>query len=288
MMSRHSIPVGIALFVLLVSHYIGAAEPCRAVRTGTTLPEGRDVAMAVDVGGMYTKRPHGYARDKAGMLGGDWIWNFRLVSGLGVFGKHIFRSVIIDNVTTLLIGHEAGLRLLIPDYLSLEAAYLTHRFEYKWVDGHPFGVGGTFDHGVELGAWGRFKPLARIEIGAHLFGRYFGEPNLKNGHHFADGHWVMGMGARMIIDVFERISVAADLEALRVYRAYSRAGVEKVTWNISESVYLVGAVTNRLGFRLGAQVSTDSYAGQMPVFESKRSMINQPVATMWLGLFFVL
>jgi hypothetical protein len=276
------------LLLVLFAGELGAAEAAPPERTGATLPEGRNVAVEVDMGGMYTGNPRGFAGDKAGILGGDALWNFRLVSGLGVFGKHLARSVILDNVTLLLVGHEVGLRLLLQGHLSLEAAYLTHRFEYQWVDGHPFGAGGLFDHGVELGAWGHLRPLDRLELAAHLLGRYFGEPNLKNGHHFADGHWVMGLGFRMIVEIAEGFRVSTELETLRVYRMYPSKGVEEVTWNTSGAIYLIAALTSWLGLRVGADVSTDMYAGRMPVFETKRSMINAPMATGWLGAFFVL
>jgi hypothetical protein len=266
--------------------------PNPPVRSGTTLPQEWRISALFEAGGLYLPASSSSGGVDKGLIGGTLGWNLRLIGGLGLFGKHNVERLFWDNYAMLAFGHEVGARFITCPHFTLEAAYLGHRGEREWIDGEPWALGGVYDHGVEVGAWGRIDPVKRFRIEAHLLGRYFGEPDPDlddpaEKHHYADEHWVLGLGLRISIMPFDGHAISLDLETLRVYRAGRlRNNVNEVDWNVIGRVLWRSNFTKRFGIEVGAQMSTKLFVGWKPMFETKRSLIDQPVAAILAGFFF--
>ncbi|MCP4606984.1 MAG: hypothetical protein GY847_41810 [Proteobacteria bacterium] len=286
-------PVGIAacLFFVAVVFLTGPAAadwPEPAERSGTTLPEIRTISALVEAGGIYVRQVEGLSNDSTGIFEGMLTWNLRLIGNLGLFGEHAISKMWWDNISILAFGHEVGIRFLFGPYLVFEAAYLGHRVEYEWVDDSLWSVGGVYDHGAEVGIWGHFEPFSRLRLEGHLLGRKFAEPADEDSYSYTD-QIVFGLGLRAHFMPVDRHAVVIELETLRVYRGTKRRpGVEATTWNTLGSVFWRSSLTDRFGIQLGARVSTNWLCGEVPMLEIKRSMINEPMAKILVGFYFLI
>lgn len=260
--------------------------PEPAARSGVTLPGPGTLAARTDLGGIWVKEVEGLSNDSTGVMEGSLTWNFRLFGPIGIFGKHDLSRMWWDNISLLTFGHEVGARFLFGPVLVFEAAYLTHRIEYEWIDGDPWTVGGLNDHGAEVGMWARLEPHSRIRLQAHTFGRRFMEPRSDRSFSYVD-QVVFGLGLRTTLKVFKKQFVEVEVEALRVYRrGRRRAGVEEVTWNTVGTFQWRSAIHERFGLQAGVTASTNWMCGMVPMLEYKRSMIDEPQAKFFAGFYF--
>ena len=252
--------------------------PAPAVRSGTRLPPPRTLALSIEGAGAYVPEVAGVSPAKSGVGRGRLIWNLALWERVGLFGRHDLGAMWWRDVTLLVGGHELGLRYVASDHVTLEAAYLGHRTERQWVDGHGTAIGGVRDHGVELSGWAAFEPHRRLRIGLHLIGRWF--------RVYRDDQGVAGAGLRLSLLPVDRHAIVLELTALRVVRRDPRAGVERATVNLLGDVLWRSELAGSFGVHLGARVTTHLLVGEVPMLELKRSMIDEPMALGIAGVSF--
>ncbi len=278
---------------LFVASSAEAQWPTPAERSGVTLPAPRTISALLEISGIYVPHVENLSGGPTGVLDGTLTWNFRLVGGLGLFGEHAvsrmwWEDLSDTKISLLTFGHEVGARYMFGPHLVFEAAYLGHRIEYIWIDGNPWTVGGDHDHGAEVGLWGHIEPWSKVRFEGHLFGRKFAEPARDDTHAYTD-QLVFGMGLRSHLRLFKRHSVVIELEALRVYRGnHRRMGVDEVTWNILGALFWRVGLGERYGVQLGARASTSWACGEIPMLEYKRSMIDEPMARLIVGFYFLI
>jgi hypothetical protein len=275
-----------AMGVLLSSAESAWAQwPEPAVRSGTFIPKERKLAVALQATGMYVPKLDQLSMGETGIVEGGLVWNFGLSKRLGLIGKHTLAGIRWGNVTALTLGHEAGLRFRGGRYFVVEAAYLSHRHEQEWIesaDGEvvPWAVANVRDRGMEIGSWLRFDLFDRLRIEAHIMSRVFRLYKRTQG--------VTGVGLRTSILLVDGQSVVTELEILRVVRNDPRPGVEVTTWNFLGSALWRLSVSRRFGIQIGARASTSMLSGEVPMFEIKRSTINEKMVLVLAGInFFV-
>ncbi|MCP4677465.1 MAG: hypothetical protein GY854_18520 [Deltaproteobacteria bacterium] len=265
--------------------------PAPAIRSGTTLPEPRTISALAQISGVYVPQVEGLSSDSTGIIGGTLVWNIRLIGDLGLFGMHSISGMgwkdSSDNeIRILTFGHEVGARFLLGPYLSFEAAYLGHRIEYIWLNGDPWTLGGDHDHGGEIGTWGHFEPFDKVRLAGHLLARKFAEPTGDGQKSYTD-QLVFGMGLGVQIMPWNGHALALTLETLRIYRGNQRrAGVEETTWNVLGKIMWRSALAEKFGLQLGMRASTSWLCGEVPMLEYKRSMIDEPMAELFAGIYF--
>lgn len=257
-----------------------------ATRSGTTLPEPRTIAAKFQIGGIYVPKTSQFTSHRTGMLEGSLTWNFRIYKILGLFGRHSLAGMWWGDISVLTMGHEVGARILFGPHLAFEAAYLGHRAEYEWLDGEPWSLGGVNDHGAEIGVWGHVNPYDNFRIEGHLLFRRFDTPTSGNSVSFTD-QIVFGFGIRALIQLAPHHTFSLELEELRVYRpAHRRLGVEESTWNTIGTISWRFSFAEKMGAELGLTISTNWYAGVIPMLEIKRSMIGEPMARGFAAFYF--
>jgi hypothetical protein len=260
--------------------------PEPAVRTGTTLPAGRTLALTLNGTGMYVPKIEHLSSGKTGLIEGSLVWNFRIIGELGLFGKHSVARMWWDNVSMLTLGNEVGVRFRCFPFLTFEYAYLGHRTERVWIESEDGGgdnqiaPGGVFDHGGETGIWGRWDPHDMVRVEGHLFGRAF--------RVYKDDQYTLGLGARVSLKPAKGHAIVLDVEVLGVYRAIPRTGVEQTTWNTLGTILWRGNLVDRVGLQIGLRLTTDWWTGEVPMLELKRSMIDEPTATAFIGVYFLI
>lgn len=266
-----------------------AEWPSPAQRSGADLPKDRDIAGSIEAAGIYMPEIEGISNYDTGMLEGSLVWNVRLFDGLGLFGKHSIWGLWWSDISMLAFGHEVGARFLCCRLLSFEAAYLGHRAEYEWIDGDAWNAGGVKDHGAEVGAWARFDLLKALRIEPHLLGRYFGEPDGSGGAaRYTDDQFVAGGGLRVSIMPIDGHAAVIEMKLLRIYRDHPRDGVDHVTWNVLGEALWRSNLIAGLGVQAGVRLSKNILCGEVPMLELRRSMIDDPMMTAILGLYFSL
>jgi hypothetical protein len=270
--------VALAAAVAALCSRARADWPEPAVRSGTHLPDERELALALALTGAYVPRVEGLSADHTGALSGILTWNLAPFQRIGLFGQHSAGGMWWDNLRLDILGNEIGLRYLCLDHLAFEAAYLTHRVDRLQVDELETHPGGVIDRGFELGTWFRFEPHRRLLVEAHLVGRVF--------EVYRDTQGITGLGLRVSISPAGGHALVLELEALRVVRSRPRVGVERVTWNVLGEIAWRSLLTDELGLEVGARVSTNLAVGEVPMLELKRSMIDEPMALGSAGLFF--
>jgi len=252
--------------------------PNPALRSGGYLPPARQIAVSLNASGAYVPQVGNLANDTTAVLEGGLTWNFAIDKRIGMFGHHTIGGMWWANRSLLSLGHEVGMRFPLVDVFTLEAAYLTHRVDSAWTDGIKLRPGGIMDSGGELGFWLHFSPMRRLKIEPHVFGRVFGV--------YTDVQGVTGVGLRMSVMPFDGHALGAEIRLLPTIRQHPQDGVEKVTWNVVGSIFWRSRITGDFGFQLGGTISTNLLVGQVPMLELKRSMINEPMATGTVGIYF--
>lgn len=251
-------------------------------------------SLEFDIEGMYIPQRTRLSTGDTAVLGGRGLWNVGPWPTLCLFGQHSVTGMWWSNVTLVSVGHEVGLRVLPVRRLSLELAYLGHRLEHQWVDGSYFAVGGVRDHGVELGVWGRTVDLPWLRLDAHLLGRYFFEPNGQDGdggatHQYTDDETVVGAAVRLELLPTGGHALRFELNELWLFRPHhEQRDTEPFTLNTIAMVEYRVELRPRLGLRVAARLSSNMFVGEQPMFELKRSMIDEPTANLLAGLFFEL
>ncbi len=257
-----------------------------ATRSGRHLPEKRTVDVRMDAVGIYVPRVEALSNGNTRIFGGTLIWNYRLGDTIGVFGQHMLSTMGWKNISLLAFGHEVGTRFHLGDYLAFEAAYLVHRIEYEWVDGEPWSIGGLHDHGVEVGMWGHLKPLGRLHLAGHLFGRQFFEPPSSSAKSYTT-QLVFGAGVRSNFSVTTKHQIEVEIALLRVYRGPGhRIGTPEITWNTLGTALWRTALDKRFGIHAGMRAATHWWCGSIPMLELKRSMIDEPMVEIFIGIYF--
>lgn len=252
------------------------AWPAPVERSGPDVPAPREIDALAALQGAYV--PAGALPKATGTFGGVFTWCFAPVARLGLFGRHEVFGLVWGNLSMLAVGHELGLRYAAARHLSFETAFLTHRVDRVWVDDFETRPGGVSDIGGEAGVWFPFAPHGRIRLDAHLLLRMFDV--------YKDTQGALGTGARVTLLVARGHSVALELTAIRAQRSRPRAGVDRTTWNAIGDVSWRFRLKGRLGGLVGARVSTSMLVGVQPMLELKRSMIEEPMAVGYLGLYF--
>jgi hypothetical protein len=278
-MTRDALPICLAiaaLFAVAPTTARAQAWPEPVERSGPSVPAARRVEAATVLEGAYV--PEGVAPQATGIFGGVLTWCFAPVERLGIFGRHEVAGLKWGKIAMLELGHEVGLRLATARHLTLEAAYLTHRIDRAWVDDFETRPGGVADMGGELGAWLPFAPHPRIRLGAHLLYRIFDV--------YRDTQGALGLGARLELLIARGHAVAIELTVVRAQRSRPRAGVDRTTWNAIGDVSYRFSLAARVGGLVGARLSSSMLVGVQPMLELKRSMIEEPMAVAYLGLFF--
>ncbi len=268
-----------------------ASWPNPPIRSGTTLPHDRRLSAKIHAAGVYVPEVEEANAENTAIVEGVLTWNLRLVGGLGLFGKHnISRmwwkqvsSTSSSDMSLLYLGTEVGLRFLCCKYLAFEAAYLGHRTEKTWIaeeggNAIDYTPGGVKDNGGEVGIWGRYDPLPILRLEGHLFGRAFRVYN--------EDQYVLGMGIRLSVMPKKGHSILFDVEVLGVHRTNPRPGVDTSTWNTIGTLQWNADLTSWLGIQLGVRVSSNWLSGEVPMLELKRSMIDVPMATGFIGFYF--
>ena len=250
--------------------------PAPVERSGPDVPAALEIAVSGVFQGAYV--PAGVAPEETGTAGGVLTWCLAPVERLGLFGRHEVWGLVWGNVSMLAVGHEVGLRYVAARHLSLETAFLSHRVDRVWIDDWETRPGGVADIGGELGAWFPFVPHRRIRLDAHLVLRLFDV--------YRDTQGALGAGARASLHIARGHSVALELTALRAQRSRPRTGVDQTTWNVMGDVSWRFTLSGRLGGLVGGKVSTSMLVGVQPMLELKRSMIEEPMAVGYVGLFF--
>jgi hypothetical protein len=268
----------LALLGTLAAVDARADWPAPAVRSGTHLPADRELAVAVELAGAYVPEATGLASDSTALFQGSLIWNFAPFDKVGLFGEHGSGGMRWANVGLLILTTEAGVRYLALQHLAFEVAYLTHRVDRVWVDDFESNPGGVIDRGVELGTWLRLEPHRRLLLETHLIGRVF--------EVYRDIQGVTGLGLRLSISPWDGHAFVVELEALRVVRQRPRTDVDRITWNTLGRVAWRAELSEGLGLEIGARVSAHLLVGEVPMLELKRSMIDEPMAMGFLGLWF--
>jgi hypothetical protein len=279
----------VLVLTLVVPTGLNAAEwPAPPERSGSSLPERKTLAVQGEIAGLYVPERAGLSTDDTGIIEASLTWNLRIVGGFGLFGEHSVARMWWSNISMLTFGHELGLRYLLGDHIAFEGAYLGHRAEYEWIDGNSWSIGGVFDHGGEVGAWGRVVLLDRLKVEPHLFGRRFAEP-VSDGIESYTDQLVFGAGLRGEVLVTSGHTILAEVELLRVYRGHRRrAGVDEITLNTIGTLSWRARITDRLGLHLGVRASTNWSCGEAPMMEIKRSMVDEPMAKIFAGLHFLI
>jgi hypothetical protein len=147
-----------------------------------------------------------------------------------------------------------------------------------WIDDFETRPGGVADLGGELGVWLPFEPHQRVRLDAHVVMRLFDV--------YRDTQGALGAGARVSLLIAKGHSVALELTLLRAQRSRPRAGVDQTTWNALGDVSWRFTLKGRLGGIIGARLSSSMLVGVQPMLELKRSMIDEPMALGYVGLFF--
>jgi hypothetical protein len=252
--------------------------PAPAERSGPDVPPPRGIAATAAIQGAYVPASAGIAPKATGAYGGAITWCFAPIARFGLFGRHEIEGLVWGNVALLAVGHEIGVRYAAARHLTFEAAYLTHRVDRAWIDDFETRPGGVADMGGEVGAWLPFAPHPRIRLDAHLVYRIFDV--------YRDTQGALGTGARLTLLIARGHSVALELTVLRAQRSRPRAGVDRTTWNAIGDVSWRFVFTGRLGGLVGARLSSSMLVGVEPMLELKRSMIEEPMALGYVGLFF--
>jgi len=263
---------------LLYSAGVAAQWPQPAGRSAGYLPASRDLDIMLSGSGAYVPHVSNLSSDSSGVLFGEMVWNYAFVKRLGLYGQHSIMGMWWANVALLGLGHEIGVRYLCTDLLTFEAGYLGHRVDRGWVDGHETRPGGVVDNGGEISARLRFEPLSRLRVEGRFVSRIFRVYN--------DTQGVTGLSLRVSFLPVNGHSVELELEGLRTVRSLPRPGVEQVTWNVVGAVRWLGEITPRMGIAIGGRISTNLMVGQVPMLELKRSMIDEPMALVTLGIYF--
>ncbi len=256
-----------------------------AIRSGTTLPSDRIVAIALEGAGIYVPSSAGVAPTRTWMAEGGLVWNLAFIPRLGLFAKHTLSGLKWDTVTMVAMGHEVGLRILAADHYTVEAAYLSHRNEDQWVEtddggNSQFSVGGVRDRGIELSNWWRFDPHYRLRLETQLVTRIFSV--------YQDTQGVIGLGLRISLNPTPNQQVITEIKVLRIVRHRPRPGVDRITWNTVGTGIWRLKTTERLGLMLGVRATTSMFCGQVPMFELVRSMIDEKTVFVLVGVdFFV-
>jgi len=252
--------------------------PAPAERSGPEVPPPRGIEATSVIQGAYVPASAGVAPEATGTFGGALTWCFAPLARLALFGRHEVYALKWGEVTLLAVGHEVGLRYAAARHLTMETAFLTHRVDRAWVDDFETRPGGVSDIGGEVGAWLPFAPHSRVRLDAHVLLRIFDV--------YRDTQGALGGGARVTLLVARGHSVALELTVLRAQRSRPRAGVDRTTWNAIGDVSWRFTLSGRLGGMIGARLSTSMLVGVQPMLELKRSMIDEPMALGYLGLFF--
>ncbi len=269
-----------ALLVSISSRAAAADWPRRAERSGTWLPEPREIALAIRGSGAYVPEVSGLSSAETGIAIGSLAWCLAPWKGIGLFGEHSLGRMWWGEQSLLISGHELGARFPLYRYFSMEAAYLGHSSEKQWVEENEVALGGVRDNGAELGAWFHAEPLSRLRVELHLLGRYFDV--------YRHDQLVAGLGARVGLMPVDGHALEIELEALRARRYRPRSGVDESSWNLLGSIEWRSRIAGDFGISIGGRVSTQLLVGEMPMLELKRSMIDEPMALASLGLFFVI
>jgi hypothetical protein len=228
------------------------------------------------------------------MLGGVAVWNAGPWPMFCLFGKHAVTSMWWSNVTLVTLGNEVGARLVPLPRLSVELAYLGHRVEHQWVDSLYFAVGGVRNHGAELGAWGRVWDLPWLHLDLHLLLRYFFEPNRGGGqggttHQYTDDQTVIGAALRLELLPRAGHALRFELVELLLFRPHHEIrGTKPRTVNTIGVAEYRAELGPRFGLRVAARISSNMFVGEQPMLELKRSMIDEPLASVLLGFYFEL
>jgi hypothetical protein len=280
-MTRSAPGIGVtiaAAALLLPAVALADGWPAPAERSGPEVPPQRGIEATAVVQGAYVPASVGVAPVATGTFGGALTWCFAPLARLGLFGRHEVYGLKWGNVALLALGHEIGLRYVAARHLTVETAFLTHRVDRAWVDDFETRPGGVSDVGGELGAWLPFAPHSRVRLDAHLLVRLFDV--------YRDTQGALGGGARATLRIARGHSVALELTVIRAQRSRPRAGVDHTTWNAIGDVSWRFALGGRLGGLIGARLSTSMLVGVQPMLELKRSMIDEPMALAYVGLFF--
>lgn len=273
------VAVAIAAIVLYAPLATRADEwPEPAERSGPSVRTPREVDAALVLEGAYVPASVSATPDPSGIIGGALTWNFALVDRLGLFGHHAVTGFMVGNVSMLAEGNEVGLRYRAAQLVALEAAFLAHNISRVWVDDYGISPGGVEDIGGEIGAWLPFEPNRWIRLDAHLFFRIFDV--------YRDTQEAFGAGARLSLLVASGHSVVIEPQLVGVLRNHPREGVASATLNVIGDVSWRFALYERLGGMVGARFSTSMLVGVQPMLELKRSMIGEPMALGYLGIFF--
>ena len=289
--ARALIPFIYCAMICAARHPSPEVWPELAERSGTALPDQGAIAALTELVGVYVPAVEGLSTSTTSLWGGGLTWNVRLYKNVGLYGAHEIGRMSWEDtskISLLTMGHAVGLRYLFGPILAFEAGYLGHRVEYEWVDGDPWSLGGVFDHGAEVGILSRFAPMSRLRVKSRLLGRVFAEPKSENAKNYSE-QLVYGLDLSAEIMPIDGHVAVLGIEVLRVYRGpMRREGVEEITWNVVGKFLWRSLLTDHLGWQVSIEGSTNWFCGIAPMLELKRSMVDEPMAEMKLGLFFSL
>jgi hypothetical protein len=280
-MTRTATCIGLAIAaaaLLLPAAAPADRWPAPAERSGPDVLPPRGMAATALVQGAYIPASAGVAPAATGTFGGSLTWCFTPLGRLGLFGRHAVWGLVWGDVSLLAVGHEIGLRYPAARHLAFEAAFLSHRVDRAWAGDFETRPGGVADIGGEIGTWFPFAPHPRVRLDAHLVLRMFDVYN--------DTQGALGAGARATLLVAAGHAIAVELTVLRAQRSRPRAGVDVTTWNAIGDASWRFALAGDLGGMVGARLSSSMLVGVEPMLELKRSMIEEPMALGYLGLFF--
>jgi hypothetical protein len=252
--------------------------PAPAERSGPDVPAPHGIAATAELQGAYVPASAASAPKETGAFGGTLTWCFAPVARLGLFGHHEVTGLMWGNLSLLAVGHEFGLRYAAAGHLTFETAFLSHRVDRAWIGDFETRPGGVADIGGELGAWLPFEPHERVRLDAHIVARLFDV--------YRDTQGALGAGARVSLRIAKGHAVALELTVLRAQRSRPRAGVDQTTWNALGDVSWRFKLKGSLGGLIGARLSSSMLVGVQPMLELKRSMIEEPMALGYVGLFF--
>lgn len=267
-----------AVTLLTSTSCLGQGWPNRAERSGSYLPESRHFAVSALMRGAYIPKVGGKSGGSSLVLEPGIEWNFSFLKRLGLFGLHEVSRFKYANVRLLTVDHEAGIRFIANDRLSVEAVYLTHRAVVWWVGGQKQYLGGVLDNGAEVGVWIAGEPISRFRLSLHLFGRIF--------NVYTDKQGVLGHEWRLSLLPKDGHMLMVAMEFFEVWRQDPRSGVDDFTHNTMGHIEWRSKLYKSLGFFLCAMVSLNMLVGEVPMLELKRSMIDEPMGLGTLGVFF--
>ncbi|MCU0662723.1 MAG: hypothetical protein MUC50_10405 [Myxococcota bacterium] len=263
-------------------------------RTGLITPNPLLASVELGLEGLYVPQQAGLSSGDTAMFGGTALWNAGPWSMVCLFGTHSVTGMWWSNVVLVSLLNEVGVRLLPIGRVSVELAYLSHRIEHQWVDKTYFAVGGVRDHGVELGAWGRALDLPWLRFDAHLFGRYFFEPNGRGSggqeaHQYTDDETVLGVALRLELLPKGGQALRLELNELLTFRPHHDIrGTDPFTFNTIGLVEYRALLLPRFGLHARVRISSNMFVGEQPMLELKRSMIDEPTGSLLLGAYFEL